>query len=129
MRPGRPRSQELWIDYFADDVADFGDGRVFQAFAAFIEAFVDFDGGFLHHGVRFLASAEQEEVLAAGETGFAVLVVEGQPEQGGGFAGFVGGSHGCLLSKLGDGPGTTWDAEAPPDGGECRRNARATSLP
>ena len=102
VREGEAGEAGRLLHHVAADVADLVDRGVFQTLAALVEMLVDLDGRFLHHGVRFLASADEEEVLAAGQAGLAVVVVEGQPEQGGRFAGFVGGSHGCRLSgKIG----------------------------
>jgi len=55
------------------DVAEFGQRDVFQPFTAFIEAFVDFNGSFLHKRMSIFTSAPKEEIISASLPWFARL--------------------------------------------------------
>ena len=88
------------FDHIAANAAKLSDGHVLKAFASLIELFVDLDGRLLHDGMGFLAPAHKNEVLAAGQSSFPVVVVKGHSQQGGRFANFVGCSHGCLSVKF-----------------------------
>jgi hypothetical protein len=74
------------------DIAQFFGRGIFQAFAALGELLVDFDRCFLHHFVRFLRAANQQEVVAAREPLVAVFVVETNAQH----AGFGFGLGGLL---------------------------------
>ncbi len=65
------------------DVAEFRDRNVFEPFPFAIELFIDLHGGFLHHGMRIVAAADEEEVLATSQPGVAVVVIQPEPQKGG----------------------------------------------
>ena len=69
--------------YLAADIPQLADGDVFETFAAVIKLFVDLDGRLLHDGVRVVRSSAEDVVLPAGQPGVAVVMVKGQPQQGG----------------------------------------------
>jgi hypothetical protein len=96
-----PMAYESWmadgVRDIAADIAEFGQGDVFQPFTASIEAFVDFNGGFLHETVGIIASAPEEEVFSPRNPGLPVVIIEGQAQQGGRFFRFVGCTHGGIL--------------------------------
>jgi hypothetical protein len=75
------------------DIAKFRNGDVFQAFSAAVEVFVDFEGRFLHYGVRIFASTPKEEILPSRYPGLVVVFVEAQSQQGSGFFRGVGCFH------------------------------------
>lgn len=83
------------IDHVLADFLEIGDGHFFKPLAATVEIFIDLDRRFLKHGMRFLAAADKQEILAAGEPGFPIVVVERHAQERSGFFRFVGGSHGC----------------------------------
>ena len=97
-------AEESWtadgVGNIATDVAEFGQRDVFQAFAASIETFVDFNRGFPHKTVGSIASAPEEEVFSPRNPGLPVVIIEGQAQQGGRFFWFAGGSQGRFLWKL-----------------------------
>lgn len=80
-----------------EDVAELGEGDVFEALAAIGKLLVDFDGGFLHHLVGFLRAAKEEEVVAARHARVAVVAVEPEAEHArlGSFLVRVGSFQGC----------------------------------
>jgi hypothetical protein len=77
-RRKRPLSGANGLRYIAADASQLARGNVFEALAAFVELFVDLDGRFLHHGVRILRPADQQEIIAARKAGMAVVVVKRQ---------------------------------------------------
>jgi hypothetical protein len=81
------------IVHVAADVAEIAHGDVFQTLTSSVEVLVDLQGRFLHRGVCSLAAAVEDEILAARQPGVTIVVVEGQSEQGGGFALLIGGFH------------------------------------
>ena len=60
--------------------SDLSRGEVL-AFAAALELFVDLDGRFLHHRMRFLRPSKKDEVLAAGKTLMTVFGIKSQAQQ------------------------------------------------
>ena len=76
------------------DVAQLIDRRVLKPLAAPIEMLVNLDGRFLHHGMRFLTAADEDEVVAASEPRVPVFVIEGHAKQRGRFAGRIRSFHG-----------------------------------
>ena len=64
------------IFHLVADIAKFVDRNIFQAFAAPIEVFVDFDRRLLHHGVSIFASTPEEEVFPSRNSGLVVILVE-----------------------------------------------------
>ena len=66
------------VFYFLADILKLGERDVFQTFSAVVEFFVNFDGGFLHEGMRIFAAADEEKIISACNSGLIVVVVEGQ---------------------------------------------------
>ena len=75
---------------FVGDLVEFVGGDGVEGFAAAFEVLVQLDGFFLHDAMRFLAAADQLEVVAGGDAGMTVLVVEAEAQQHGGFLRFRG---------------------------------------
>ena len=63
----------------------------FEGAVAAFEFFERFEGGLGHTDVGFGGTAEEHEFFAAGDTFVAVVVVEAEPEEGGGLGGARGG--------------------------------------
>lgn len=82
------------LPYVPADVSQFLGRGVFQAFPLPIEVFVDLHSRLLHDGMSILASAKQDEILPPCQPGVAIIVVEGQPQQGGRFLWRIGSFHG-----------------------------------
>ena len=77
------------IFHLVADIAEFLGRDVFQAFAASVEVFIDFERRFLHDGVRIFTSPPKEEILALRDSGLIVILVETQAEQSGRFFWFL----------------------------------------
>src|SRR5436305_1952161 len=60
---------------FPEDLQDFLQGRLLEIFAPLVQDFDKLDGSILHVGMGFGRSANQKEMVAAGEPLMAVLVV------------------------------------------------------
>jgi hypothetical protein len=87
------------IFHLIADIAEFLGGNVFQAFAATVEVLVDFQGRFLHDGMRIPAAAPEKEVFPLRHAGLLIVLIEAQSQQGGRFFGFVRCFHDCYSTK------------------------------
>src|SRR5205823_3379895 len=75
-------------------VDDFLDGGVFEAFALVAEGFGEANGEILHVFVGFLGAADQEKLFAASDTFVAVRIIQADAEQADHlFLGFLLGRH------------------------------------
>lgn len=69
--------RELLPD-IAANIVQLADRDIFQPATIAPQSLVDLDRGFLQHRVRFLRTALENEVIAAGQPGMSVFGVEGQ---------------------------------------------------
>lgn len=70
-----------FIGDFYNHIAKFGRRNLTKGFPLATELFVNFNGSLLHDGMGLMTSADEDEVFPAGQSGFAVGIVEPNAQQ------------------------------------------------
>jgi len=73
-----------------EQIAEFVGRDVGEIEAAGVQLFVHFDDGLSHDAVSLVGAAGEEEVLAAGDTLGTIACVEGEAQESGDSAFFIG---------------------------------------
>ena len=78
----------MLLPHILADVAKFRHRGVLKPLALPVEMLVDLNRRFLHYGMGFLGTADEDKIIATSQPSMAIVVVEGDAQKRGRFRGW-----------------------------------------